>query len=71
MKELRLNTLENTRRSFMRVIRAYLRDEIPDGKARTLGYLLTGALGYWKLEHDLRLEERLDEIERKLDEEGK
>ena len=67
VRKLRLNTLENAKRSYNRIIQAYLRDELPTEKARTLGYLLTGALQYWRLEADLRVEERLTAIEEALE----
>ena len=63
IKQLRLNTLENSRKSYNRIAVAYLNDEMPSEKARTLGYLLNGILQYWRLEADLRIEERLDVIE--------
>ena len=68
LKQLRLNTLENSRKTYNRVARAYLAGEIDTEKARGLGYLLNGILQYWKLEADLRIEERLDAIEVKLQE---
>ena len=66
LRQLRLNTLENSRKSYARILRAYLRDEIPTEKARALGYLMTGFLQYWRLEADLRIEERLQAIEDQL-----
>ena len=66
LKQLRLNTLENSRKTYNRVARAYLAGEIDTEKARGLGYLLNGILQYWKLEADLRIEERLDAIEEQL-----
>lgn len=66
LRQLRLNTLENSRKSYARILRAYLRGELPTEQARTLGYLMTGLLQYWRLESDLRIEERLTEIEDQL-----
>lgn len=65
--QLRLNTLENCRRSYARIIREYEAGHIEDARARTLGYLMTGLLSYWKLEKDLEIEERLERIERSLE----
>lgn len=62
LKQLRLNTLENTKRSYSHIIRAYQHDEIDEGRARTLAYLLNGVLGYWKLQADLRIEEEIAAI---------
>lgn len=69
--QLRLNTLENSRKSYARVIREYQAGNIEDQQARTLGYLLSGLLSYWRLESDLRVEERLEKIERALEERTK
>ena len=66
LRELRLNTLENSRKSYNRIARAYLSGEIDTEKARTLGYLMNGILQFWRLEADIRTEERLDEIEEML-----
>ena len=66
VKQLRLNTLENARRSYNRITTAYLRDEIPTEKARTLAYLLNGILQYWRLEKEVEIEKRLTEIEDQL-----
>ena len=63
VRQLRLNTLSNAKRSYNRIIGAYLRGELSTEKARTMGYLLTGVLQYWRLESDLRVEERLDAVE--------
>ncbi len=68
LKQLRLNTLSNSRKSYNRVARAYLAGEIDTEKARGLGYLLNGVLQYWRLEKDLEIEARLDAIEVKLQE---
>ena len=67
VQKLRLNTLQNAKQSYNRIIQAYLRDEIPTDKARCLGYLLTGVLQYWKLEADLQIEQRLAAIEAALE----
>jgi hypothetical protein len=61
--QLRLNTLPNTRKSYARVIRAFMRGELTIDSGRTLAYMLNGMLQYWRLESDLRVEERLDAIE--------
>lgn len=68
LKQLRLNTLTNSRKSYARVIAAYMRGDMEETKARTLGYLLSGLLQYWKAEKDFSIEERLDALEKKLKE---
>ena len=70
VKQLRLNTLENAKRSYNRIIQAYLRDELSTEKARAIGYLLAGVLQFWRLESDLRIEERLEAIEQTLSNEN-
>ena len=60
IRQLRLNTLANVKSSYNRLIGAYLRNEIDTEKARGLGYLMNGVLQIWKLEADLRVEERVD-----------
>lgn len=67
MKRVTLNNLPNTRRSFARVIREYVDGKIDEGEARTLGYLFSKFLEYWKVEKDLELEQRLEELENKLE----
>jgi hypothetical protein len=62
IRQLRLNTLPNTRKSYNRIIREYLRDELSTEKARTLAYLLNGVLQFWRLESDIRSEQKLDEV---------
>jgi len=69
-RQLRLNSAEATRRSLARVVRLYDRGEIPDWRYRGLVYGINSLLGYWKLEADLRIEERLDELEARLEKAG-
>ena len=64
--QLRLNSLENTRKSFCRILREYEAGRLEDGKARTLGYLLNGILQYWRLERDIRIEEEIETIKEEL-----
>ena len=65
--QLRLNSIENTRKAYTKIIRGYWGDLIPADKARNMAYLLNGLLGYWKLEADLRIEERIAALEEVLD----
>jgi hypothetical protein len=60
--QLRLNTLQNSRKSYARVIREYAQGKIEEKYARTLAYLLTGFLSYWKEEREGRVEAKLDEL---------
>ena len=63
LKQLRLNTLKNSRLTYNRITRAYLAGEIETEKARTLGYLMNGILQFWKLEKEIDIEQRLRAIE--------
>ena len=68
IKQLRLNTLENTKRSYCKLVRAFWANEVDESKARTAAYLLNGVLQYWRLESDLKNEERIERLEEWLDE---
>ena len=61
--QLRLNTLENSRKSFARIIRMYLSDEMDRVMFRDLIFALGGYLGYWKTELETDIEERLTALE--------
>ena len=65
--QLRLNTLENSRKSFARIIRMYSRGEIGRILFRDLAYGFTGFLSYWRLEKDTEIEARLEAIEAALE----
>ena len=60
---LKLDTLEECRESYTRVLHAYAAGEISENMARALSYLFTGLLNYWKLEKDIEIEKRIDAIE--------
>ena len=66
-KELKLNTLEDTRKSYAEIIDAYAKGKTSENQARALAYLLAGYLNYWKEEKNQELEERLTELEQKYD----
>ena len=66
--QLRLNTLPNVIRTYNRVIRLYMADELETSKARTLGYLLAGRVNAERVQKELQIEERLQAIEERLDE---
>ena len=66
LRQLRLNTLENSRLTYNRIARAYLAGEIDTEKARTLGYLMNGILQFWKLEKEIDIEQRLRAVEDSL-----
>ena len=68
--KLKLNNLENSRKSLARVLRDYANDEMEEKKARTMSYLFSAFLQYWKLEADLDIEERLAAIEQHFTQQG-
>ena len=63
---LKLDTLEECRESYTRVLHAYAAGEISENMARALSYLFTGLLNYWKLEKDIEIEKRIAAIEETL-----
>jgi len=70
-ERLSLGDLAGARRSFARITRAFYRDELDEAKARALAYMFNTLCGLFKAEAELRIEGRLDEIERKLAEKDK
>jgi len=65
--KLWLNTLENTRKTFARVIRAYARGNMTERNYRSLVYGLSQYVNVWKVQIDYEefreLEERIRELE--------
>ena len=65
--KLYLNTLENSRKTFARLLRKYARGEIDRVLYRDLVYGLTGYLGFFRTEIELQtvreLEDRLKALE--------
>jgi hypothetical protein len=58
-----LRTHDSARRTLASFIRAYRRGELDKDLYRGLVYGMSALLGYFKLESDLRIEERLDAVE--------
>ena len=63
----RLSTFEGARDVYAEVIARYGEAEINESNARTMAYLLSGLLSYFKHEADMRIEERLEAIEQALE----
>ena len=63
---IQLDTLENSRKTFARIIEHYAAGEISENQSRAFCYLLGGFLSYWKLEKDLEIEQRIEELEARL-----
>ncbi len=64
--QLRLNTPANARRSLARIIRMRAKDEITEADYKSIVYGISSMLGYFKLESDLRIEERIEALEARL-----
>lgn len=67
---LNLTTLEATRKSYSRVLRAYARRELETDYFRALIYGLSGLLQFWKTEKELEIEKRIEAIEATLEQKG-
>lgn len=67
-----LNTLPATRKAMAKLKKEYEESEEKDHTAfRNLIYFYATYLNYWKLEKDLEIEKKIDEIESKLEDMGK
>ena len=67
MKRMPLNTHNNARRTLARFIKEYHRDEIDRVKFRDIVYAMSHLLGYFKLDAELSIEDRLERIEQALE----
>ena len=65
---LRLNTFENARRSFARVLRAFYDGKLDEAKYKATVYGLSQYLGYVRLGEEIKATKKLDEIRAILDE---
>jgi len=61
---VRLNNVGNARASLATLIRKREKDEIDDADYKALVYGLSHLLAYLKTEADLRIEERLEALEK-------
>lgn len=68
MKQLRLNTLQNARRTYARILRARFTGEIDRETYRDLVYGFSTFIGMWKLQQTEELAERIDALEAMLEE---
>ena len=68
VKQLRLNSLLNSRKTLARLIRELHQTkqtaDIDLNKFKALVNSINVLLGYWKLEKDGRIEERIEELEK-------
>lgn len=70
--KLRLNSIPNVKRSINRCIRGVANGQIPQERARTMGFLLQICLSAWKIESELieskQIRKQLEEIKEALHE---
>ena len=64
---LRLNTLENSRRTLCRLMRLYAGDKLNREKYKDLLYGCSVLLSYFKTEFEQELEQRIETIEAQLE----
>ena len=62
----RLNSLVNSRKILSRLIREYTAGKIEDGQAKTLGYLMSTLLAFFREESNADIVTRIESIERQL-----
>jgi len=68
VKKLWLNSLENSRRTLARMIRAYHRDKNPDSQRfRAEVYAMKALAQFFELERDQEILERVEAIEAMLE----
>lgn len=68
---LRLNTLQNTRRSLARLVRMRARAEIEDADYKSLVYGISHLAQFFKLETEQEYAKRLEAVEDALKRQGK
>ena len=61
-----VDTLVQCRETFGRITKAYAAGECSESQSRTIAYLLSQMLSYWRLEADLRIQEDIDQIKAQL-----
>ena len=65
---LKLNSLENSRKTLARLIRDYHASEERDAvRFKAIVNSMNVLLSYWRVESDMKIEQRVDEIERALE----
>ena len=71
IKQFRLNSVENCRKSIGRLVKARFNDEIGDITFKSMIHGLNVMVSYWKLEKEISYEQRLDELEAILKKDNK
>ena len=70
-KRVTIRTPQEALRHIARITRQHYNEEIDAGFAKTQAYLVNSALAIFKHLADLRIEERIDKLEAKLEEQNK
>ena len=65
--EFTTGTAAETRQTLERIAKSFTTGDISEGQARALVYIFNGLLGYYRLESDLRIDERLEALEKKAE----
>jgi len=65
--KLRLNTIENSRKSLARLVRLRGRNEITDSDYKPLIYGLSSLLSYWKLETDTAIQKDIEDLRQRIE----
>jgi hypothetical protein len=68
MQRIGLGTLQATRKSFARAIREYIQGRTDAATLRTIVYALSHYLAYFRAELDQEVLERVEAMERRIDE---
>ena len=63
---IEVDSLVACRETFGRITKAYAAGEVSESQSRTIAYLLTGMLSYWRLEADLSIQEDIEQIKAQL-----
>lgn len=68
LKQLRLNSLENNRKTLSKLLREFHADKEPDiSKFKAEVNCFNILLSHWKVEKDIQIEERIEAIETALE----
>ena len=65
---LNFDTIINAKKSIKKINKKYVAGNIPDPMYRNLIYMLSQSISLLKLEKDIEIEKRLEELENKINE---
>ena len=63
---LTFNSVESTRKTLTRIIRAHGAGKLEENLYRSLVWGISQLLAYFRLENDMQIEKRVEEIEKQL-----